>query len=441
MSEIFVLLYIKYYHFLYTGTYERVFMRKLGFNCLSKLFICLCFFSKMSWAQSTMSYSILMDAGSSGTRVHVFQYQDDATTIESLQLKELPFNGAQSNKSKTPISKTEESNPLGTFQAPFNLALNYLETTLTVPENKIAVYVYSTAGMRVLNEDVRAKINDEISTELQKQHPNFSKIDVQTIDGKQEALFLWLDVNYLKGNFSEHNSSTNGVLDVGGASAQIAYEDDTTENPNLTFEKIHFFQRDYRLYLNSILHGGQDESRKIMISLENNKKIPNPCYILNSDFSVSPAFFSETQCKTDYRQILQSNLVQSENPKNLSLSVMPPSNTNFVATSGAFYIYNFFGAKNNDTVSIGQLSQNIAENCNLEWNSFQQKFSNFDDAYLSQRCANASFIYDLFTSGAFQFKDESTIQVASQLTQNFGDFSTHDIDWTLGALIFLESKK
>ncbi len=97
--------------------------------------------------------------------------------------------------------------------------------------------------------------------------------------------------------------------------------------------------------------------------------------------------------------------------------------------------------KNNDTVSIGQLSQNIAENCNLEWNSFQQKFSNFDDAYLSQRCANASFIYDLFTSGAFQFKDESTIQVASQLTQNFGDFSTHDIDWTLGALIFLESKK
>ena len=321
------------------------------------------------------------------------------------------------------------------------MALNYLSQTLSISENNISVFVYSTAGMRVLEEKTRDSINNAVKNELKKQYPNLAKIDVKTIEGQEEALYLWLDVNYLQGNIPSHLKETRpvteGIIDVGGASAQIAYEENETAISDYKMMHIQIYGQNYNLYLNSILHGGQDQVRNKMIS--NFKDNLNYCYIYSSDVSILSSNFSVNECSAEYAQILTSNFTTSENPTDKSKIPTPPSDMKFIATSGAYYIYNFFGEQQNSNVSVGQLQSDFINNCNLNWADFKNAFSNFNDNYLSQRCANAVYIHTLLTEDGFKFSDASPLTVSSQLIPSFNSQKPVDIDWTLGALLFMKN--
>ena len=97
----------------------------------------------------------------------------------------------------------------------------------------------ATAGMRLLPEYQQKAVLRETCSYL-RQNTDFALPDcdqnVQIISGETEGLFGWLAANYLLGGFDnpedhQHgkNHNTYGFLDMGGASAQIAFAPNATE--------------------------------------------------------------------------------------------------------------------------------------------------------------------------------------------------------------------
>lgn len=111
-----------------------------------------------------------------------------------------------------------------------------------IPEAKIPdtpIYLMATAGMRLLPKHKQDELLRNMCSYLQ-QNTKFALPDcsahIQVISGETEGLYGWLATNYLLGGFdepAEHNHGddhhTYGFLDMGGASAQIAFAPNSTE--------------------------------------------------------------------------------------------------------------------------------------------------------------------------------------------------------------------
>lgn len=100
-------------------------------------------------------------------------------------------------------------------------------------------FLHATAGMRLLKPSEQQQILDQTCRYVQ-EHLNFYVPDcglhVTVIDGDLEGLYGWIGLNYLMGLFDrphmhDHgkNHHTYGLLDMGGASTQIAFQPNSTE--------------------------------------------------------------------------------------------------------------------------------------------------------------------------------------------------------------------
>lgn len=154
---------------------------------------------------------IIVDAGSSSSKLHTYQYTLHPTT-------RLPIvDNETSSKKSGGIQRVDVDN---------NDLDQYLELLFGTVKNQTPdyIYFYSTAGMRQITPSRRGLLNQSIEEWLKKAFPS-SVIDVQTITGQKEGLYAWLALNYLNGVFA-FQAPSQGVLELGGASTQIAYEGD-----------------------------------------------------------------------------------------------------------------------------------------------------------------------------------------------------------------------
>ena len=112
-----------------------------------------------------------------------------------------------------------------------------------VPEDQVTdtpLFLMATAGVRLLEPVQQSALLSEICSYAQK-HSRFSLPDcdlhIQVIPGETEGLYGWIAANYLLGGFDSpeqhaHGKGhhTYGFLDMGGASAQIAFAPNATES-------------------------------------------------------------------------------------------------------------------------------------------------------------------------------------------------------------------
>lgn len=158
----------------------------------------------------------------------------------------------------------------------------------------------ATAGMRLLPEMQQNALRREICT-YAKQHTQFSLPDcdlhVQVISGETEGLYGWIAANYLVGGFDspdqhQHgkNHHTYGFLDMGGASAQIAFAPNETEAVKhyndlklLRLRTLDGEPSEYKVFVASWLGFGVNQARERYVDalLESVDKIhleiPDPC--------------------------------------------------------------------------------------------------------------------------------------------------------------------
>lgn len=135
-------------------------------------------------------------------------------------------------------------------------------------ESNTPIFLLATAGMRLLPLESQKALQKEACYFLR--HHSHFRLDepnetgpcgdsVRVISGEEEGVFGWIAVNYLMGGFvgsplteSAHDGKTFGFLDMGGASAQIA------------FEPEHFKDDDKNLYdVRLRLVGGREVAHKV----------------------------------------------------------------------------------------------------------------------------------------------------------------------------------
>lgn len=216
--------------------------------------------------------------------MHIYKWPDAATAkaaASSKQLSSLPR--LKSKKEWTlkirPGVSTFGSRPEAVgeehLKGLFDHALSI------IPKKKVAdtpIFLMATAGMRLLPTLQRNQLLREICS-YARETTEFSLPDcdlhIQVIPGETEGLYGWIAANYLLGGFDEpekHDHSkghhTYGFLDMGGASAQIAFAPNSTEAEKhaddlklLRLRTLNGRSEEYKVFVATWLGFGVNEAR------------------------------------------------------------------------------------------------------------------------------------------------------------------------------------
>uniref|UniRef100_A0A0K2USE0 Uncharacterized protein n=1 Tax=Lepeophtheirus salmonis TaxID=72036 RepID=A0A0K2USE0_LEPSM len=265
------------------------------------------------------NYAVVIDAGSSGSRVYLYVWPSHSGNPHEL-LKISPLRNFENQpyvKKITPglssLSETPERSyiyikPLLDFAQEHIPSSKHKETPL---------FILATAGMRLLGRDKQLNIMKHLGiTVNENSNFIFPENNLEIITGKQEGIYQWLAINYVLGKFTNHYTAyengrpllhkrptTVGVMDMGGASMQIALEvADSVKNYPHVVEinlgcKEHDSEHTYRVYIMTYLGYGANEAlsrmeRQFLVSqnfnnstgnstikgIDSTSKLENPCY-------------------------------------------------------------------------------------------------------------------------------------------------------------------
>ncbi|KAK2798753.1 hypothetical protein FQN50_008735 [Emmonsiellopsis sp. PD_5] len=252
-------------------------------------------------------YAVILDAGSSGTRVHVYRWPDSVKARKSASAKELVLLPEVTTKEDW----TKKIHPgISTFnQNPKDVGLEHLRPLIhhaleIIPEEDVPdtpIFLLATAGMRLLPNSEQKAILSNVCAYI-RENTDLLMPDcgqhVQVIEGNTEGLYGWIATNYLMGGFDDRKAHdhgkghhTYGFLDMGGASAQIAFAPNATEAEKhandltlMRLRNINGQSSEYRIFVTSWLGFGARQARSRYVKAlleatgnEKNRKRPDPC--------------------------------------------------------------------------------------------------------------------------------------------------------------------
>ncbi|VEU23013.1 DEKNAAC104186 [Brettanomyces naardenensis] len=186
-------------------------------------------------------YGIVIDAGSSGSRLQIYKWKDPAAILADGSASASILHSVPHIIQEKKWSSRVNPGLSSYANKPGNIWKNHLRPLIEfaetiIPKDSIKdtpIFVQATAGMRLLPEKKRNKVLDTVCDSLRR-YSKF-KIDscsdqIEVIDGETEGIYGWMALNYLKNEFNDFDKSkaldsrsTFGFMDMGGASTQIAF--------------------------------------------------------------------------------------------------------------------------------------------------------------------------------------------------------------------------
>lgn len=250
-------------------------------------------------------YGVILDAGSSGTRVHIYRWLNSDVArakASNAELHSLPII-------KTDKDWTKKIHPgISTFgENPNDVGPDHLDGLFkhaleVIPADEVPntpLFLFATAGMRILPPLQQKAILKEVCSYAHKntkfQLPDCD-LHIQVIPGETEGLYGWIAANYLLGGFDkpkdhdhgkEHN--TYGFLDMGGASAQIAFAPNATEAEKhandltlLRLRTVDGESTEYKVFVTTWLGFGVNQARQRFVKAliqasPETMELPDPC--------------------------------------------------------------------------------------------------------------------------------------------------------------------
>ncbi|XP_063778401.1 ectonucleoside triphosphate diphosphohydrolase 3 isoform X2 [Pseudophryne corroboree] len=303
-----------------------------------------------------LKYGIVLDAGSSRTTVYVYQWpaeKENNTGVVSQTFK-CNVNGLGISSFADEPEKAADNID--------NCMKKVIDVIPLNQQNSTPAYLGATAGMRLLrlkNESAAQGVLTSIENYFKTQPFDFRGAHI--ITGQEEGVYGWITVNYLLGNFLEKNiwsmwvhpdgAETTGALDLGGASTQISFiPEKSDQNPNSTVE-VTLYGYKYNVYTHSFQCYGRDESEKRLLA------------------SLAQAF------------------------------------------SGFYYTASALNLTGN--FQLNEFNSSMSSFCSHEWSKLPQILSKFDEKYARSYCYSANYIYYLLVHG-YKFGIESWPQIQFQ---------------------------
>ncbi|XP_066468139.1 nucleoside diphosphate phosphatase ENTPD5 isoform X2 [Tiliqua scincoides] len=215
---------------------------------------------KVCPANSSMEtfYGIMFDAGSTGTRIHIY------TFVQRSPEKSPELEGEIFESVKPGLSAYADQPGKGaeTVRELLEMAK---EAVPTSHWNRTPVVLKATAGLRLLAEHKAQALLSEVRMVFEESPFLVPNNSVSIMDGSYEGILAWITVNFLTGQLYGRNKQTVGTLDLGGASTQITFlpqlEETLEQTPMDFLTSFEMFNSTYKLYTHSYLGFGLKAAR------------------------------------------------------------------------------------------------------------------------------------------------------------------------------------
>lgn len=361
-------------------------------------------YSSTSQTCQKQSCVAVVDAGSTGTRVHIYAF-DRNQDKKAVNIKEIWYK--KINPGFASIDPSPEA---------INNYLNILFSQ--TPETNIPVFFYATAGMRLLPEPKQGLFYNGLKQWFAN-HNEWQLQEARTITGKEEGVLAWLSVNHQLKQSKGESSSNVGVMDMGGASVQIVFpvQDDDFINPD-DITTVELNGQQVKLFVHSFLGLGQTVFAYQFLDVKS-------CY--PNQYKLPSGLIGEGDaetCQSDVTKLI--NVIHEVN--NVTQPALAQNSPEqWFVLGGISYLVNDkpFHFKSTQFTSQDLFEQGNIEVCSKSWNDLLTE--NQGHADIHNYCLFPSYYYALLVNG-YGINPEQPINLLP---------SKNSSDWTLGVVLHL----
>lgn len=421
-----------------------------------------------------VNYVVMIDAGSTGSRIHVYEFNTCTQPPKLLSEEFKMLDPGLSSFDTDTVGAAKSLDPL-------------LEVALSkVPKEKYSctpVAVKATAGLRILGKAKSDAILKEVRRHLEEDYP-FAVVPgdgISILDGKHEGVYAWVTANFLLGNIGNKDKlPTAAVFDLGGGSTQIVFEPEYKDQVPVEGEtqyKFTFGEHEFTLYQFSHLGYGLMQGRNKInkLVLENYLKnaqltkysskkeakevnaeveVTNPCippssvaknvqvevseneiYVVNMKGPSKP---TGSKCRFLAEQVLNKDATCEAKPCSFN-GIHQPSLTHTFNKNSDMFVFSFFydrtnpiGMPSSFTVEeLRDLTKSVCEGESL-WRDvfFDDHVNNLNKE--PQWCLDLSFITAMLHTG-YDIPLNRELKTAEKIDNN-------ELGWCLGASLPLLDK-
>ncbi|KAJ0095462.1 hypothetical protein Patl1_15939 [Pistacia atlantica] len=404
------------------------------------------FYTHKTANPNSVKYGVVIDGGSTGTRIHVFSYRRESNEFD-FELGNMRVNPGLSSYAENPEFAGESLKQLidfGKGKVPAGLW------------DETEIRLMATAGLRLLDLKVQEKILRACREVLRASGFMFRDEWATVITGSDEGVYAWVVANYALGSLGGDPLKTTGIIELGGASAQVTFVSNEPMPPEFS-RTIKFGNATYNLYSHSFLHFGQNvafESLKELItsggfnsavgSLRKRVHI-DPCspkgyshdmesWKLSADSSdENNEYLSTLQAGGNFSECRSAALMLLQKGKDkcsykscyLGSTFMPKLQGTFLATENFFHTSKFFRLR--ERAFLSDLLIAGEQFCGEDWSKLKNKYPSLDED-LMRYCFSSAYIVALLHDSLGIALDDERIGYGNHV-------GNIPLDWALGAFI------
>ncbi|KAI5962096.1 YND1 [Candida pseudojiufengensis] len=448
-------------------------------------------------------FGIVIDSGSSGSRIQIYKWKDPKTLSKSSdpEILQSPPKITQEKhwtKKISPGISTYNSNKKikQIWSNHYSELMRFAEEIIPAGKHsETPVFVLSTAGMRLLPKKTQNKILSETCSSIRRNTnfllPNCDNF-VQIIDGSTEGIYGWLGLNYLMGQFKNYDSKSSihesiGFMDMGGASTQIAFvpssEDQIKKHNNdlskVLLRNINGQTQTWDVFVATWLGFGANEARRrfiqqlVNLALVNEElqgNLNDPCLpkgatldyeYEGNTYKINGVGNYEMCIKSIYPLLMKS--IPCDDEPCLFNGIHGPKldfeKDKFVGISEYWYTANDIFHSGGEYDYKG-FNVKVKEYCESQWDNILQNSKNGDysgldpDKFLKDACFKASWVMNILHEGfelpriGFELNsDKEQDQDSQNITNKHIPFKSADsvegeeLSWTLGKILLFASSQ
>jgi len=356
-------------------------------------------------------HAVVIDAGSTGSRVLAFSFHTSIVTGELVLDDELwhQVKPGLSSFADEPLKGGE------TIEQLINIAKG------RIPEKywtSTPISLKATAGLRLLPAEKADTLLETVRTVLD--NSGFVKLSgdpgVEIMSDLNEGIYGWVTINYLLGHISNPGASAV-ALDLGGGSTQITFLPSAASTLQESPDDFLHNHEDSKIYTHSYLGLGLMSARREILQAADGggpESVSSPCFTKdiswshqNTDFNVKPENPGFETCRTLVDSVIHAKSIHS--PAELEQRSIVAFSYFFDRAVEAGLV-----GEEGGVIAIHQYRQAAEAACGSTEISFE--------------CIDLTFIYSLLNK--YGLDDSSTVGIYKKI-------NGHETSWALGCALNL----